>query len=64
MSRRIKMVAGNGFYEWTLSPHALEDSPPVWAKESFHELLRIGFVKTGRFVHTLEHPVIKLLHEG
>ncbi len=69
MSRRIKMVAnqGGGFYEWTLSPFPLEDSPPDWsllAGKSFHELLRIGFVKTGRFVHTLDHPVIKLLHEG
>ena len=60
------MVAnqGGGFYEWTVSPFPLEDSPPIWPQESFHELLRMGFVKTGRFVHTLEHPVIKQLHEG
>lgn len=66
MQNRIKLVANmaGGFYERHISKISLTDSPPVWPELPFLELLRLGFVKEGRFVSDLMHPIIKLLHEG
>jgi hypothetical protein len=66
MEHRIKMVANmaGGFYERHISRIPIEDSPPAWPELPFFELLRLGFVKEGRFVSDMDHPVIKLLHEG
>lgn len=63
MVQRIRVRANMplGAYEWetTNSPTAALD--PAWPDISFTELVRIAFMKIGRFVSTPEHPVIKQL---
>jgi len=60
--RRIKTNRGLGAYEATKSdnPNAATVEPK-WPSVSFGELLKLGFQKTGRYVSSFEHPVIKLL---
>lgn len=61
---RIKPNMEGGFYEHFTSKSTLKSDGPEWRPEPFIELLRIAFVKEGRFVDSLDHPVLKLLHEG
>jgi hypothetical protein len=66
MERRVRMKSNRegGFYEIFTSKSTLASEGPVWPTEPFFELLRIGFAKDGRFIADLNHPVLKLLHEG
>jgi hypothetical protein len=66
MERRVRMKSNRegGFYEFFTSKSTLKSDGPVWPVEPFFELLRIGFAKEGRFIADLDHPVLKLLHEG
>jgi hypothetical protein len=61
---RMKSNREGGFYEHFTSKSALGSEGPVWPTEPFFELLRIGFAKEGRFIADLDHPVLKLLHDG
>ena len=66
MGRRVRMKSNRegGFYEHVTSKSTLNSDGPVWPVEPFFELLRIGFAKEGRFIDNLDHPVLKLLHDG
>jgi hypothetical protein len=66
MTHRVWMKSNRegGFYEFFKSKSTLKSDGPVWPAEPFFELLRIGFAKEGRFIADLDHPVLKLLHDG
>jgi hypothetical protein len=36
-------------------------SDPVWPEKTIIELLKLAFQTTGRYIETLDHPVVKLL---
>jgi hypothetical protein len=54
---RVQANMSLGAYEVTAASSEIPD--PEWPKESFPELLRIGY--GGRLVTNLEHPVVKRL---
>jgi hypothetical protein len=63
MEQRIRLQAnmGLGAYEWNTSTSPTVGIDPVWPDVPFTELVRLAFVKVGRYVSTPEHPVIKQL---
>jgi hypothetical protein len=58
---RVKANMSLGANEWATSNSETAELDPAWPTESFNELVRLAFVKVGRFVSTPEHPVIKQL---
>jgi hypothetical protein len=56
---RIQSNRDLGAYEYatTGSAHA----EPVWPDKTFADLLKIGFQKSGLFVDSLDHPVVRHL---
>jgi hypothetical protein len=59
---RVKANMSLGAYEIAYSDNPMApENDPAWPDLSFIEMLRIGFKKTGCFVETFEHPVIKAL---
>jgi hypothetical protein len=58
---RIKANMGLGAYETFTTKSKTAEIDPAWPTESFSELVRLAFVKVGRYVSTPEHPVIKQL---
>jgi hypothetical protein len=63
MEKRVRVKANMalGAYEWATRNSETAELDPAWPTESFNELVRLAFVKVGRFVSTPEHPVIKQL---
>ena len=63
MGRWVRVRANRdlGAYEHAFTDNPTSDTPPTWPELSFHELLKLGFYKTGRFVENFEHPVVKKL---
>jgi hypothetical protein len=60
-SVRVKSNRALGAYEIALQDDPIPENDPVWPELSFSELLSIGFRKVGRYVDSLDHPVVKQL---
>ena len=60
-SVRVKANMALGAYETDVTDNPIPENDPVWPDLPFVELLRIGFLKNGRWVNSHEHPVIKQL---
>jgi hypothetical protein len=55
---RVRANMSLGAYEYWYADAAIPD--PNWPEETYQELLRIAF-KDGRYVDSLDHPVVKRL---
>jgi hypothetical protein len=60
-SVRVKANMALGAYETDITDNPIPENDPVWPDLPFVELLRIGFLKNGRWVNSFEHPVVKQL---
>lgn len=62
---RVQSNKGLGAYEHSFSDNPTPENDPVWPEGvSFTDLLRLGFVKAGRYIDNHEHEVLKLLLQG
>jgi hypothetical protein len=71
--RSAHVAAGEGVKQWvrvvsnkSLAAYEIYTSQtlfsdPAWPEKTMDELLKIAFQTTGRFIETLDHPVIKQL---
>jgi hypothetical protein len=66
MKRKVRIQSNKalGAYEYAYSDNPTPENDPVWPDVSFDELLRLGFVKEGRYISDHEHEVLKLLRQG
>jgi hypothetical protein len=57
----VRVASNNdrGAYDIYNSQNQLSD--PVWPEKTMLELLKIAFQTTGRYIETLDHPVVKTL---
>lgn len=64
MERLIRIQANQGpqAYEYSITenPH----NEPVWPTKSLTELMKLGFQKTGLYVDSIDHPVIRQLRNA
>ncbi len=62
MTQLVQMEWNNELKAYEISISQASNSfDPEWPNLSFKELMKIAFVNTGRFVTTLDHPVVKQL---
>jgi hypothetical protein len=62
---RVQSNKGLGAYEHAFSDNPTPENDPVWPEGvSFTDLLRLGFVKAGRYIDSHDHEVLKLLLQG
>jgi hypothetical protein len=58
---RIKANMSLGAFEYSITETAAAVTEPPWPTESLSELVQIAFVKTGRFVDSVDHPFMRQL---
>jgi hypothetical protein len=58
---RIKANMSLGGYEVFTTDSPTSTATPLWPTESLGELVNIAFMKTGRFVDSAEHPIMRQL---
>ncbi len=67
MKRKVRVQSNRalGAYEYFFSDNPTPENDPVWPADlTYNEMLRIAFVKPGRFIDSHNHEVIRLLREG
>ena len=66
MKRKVRVQSNRALsaYEYCFSDNPTPENDPVWPDMTYNEMLRIGFVKPGRFVDRHDHEVLRLLREG
>jgi len=67
MKRKVRVQSNKalGAYEHYFSDNPTPENDPVWPSDlTYTDMIRIAFVKPGRFIDSHEHEVIKLLREG
>jgi hypothetical protein len=66
MRRKVRIQSNRalGAYEYFFSDNPTPENDPVWPDLTYSEMLRIAFVKPGRFVDNHNHEVLRLLREG
>lgn len=60
-SVRVRANLHLGAYEMDVAENPIPENDPVWPELSLEELLKISFQKTGRWIDSFEHPLIKQL---
>ncbi len=63
MLRRVRVVSnmGRGAYDHYFSQSPTPEPDPVWPDKSLNDLCMLAFERTGRFIATVDHPVVKQL---